>query len=126
MLMFLHTVRNPIVTVSGPEQATVGNPLVISCTANTISGIDASLVIFSWRGPSGDLIMNNNNRVNISKTTSGDNNHTSYLQLAYVVRGDQGFYTCNVTILHTNATVEKSHEIRRLNGELFVECNFDQ
>ena len=124
--MFLHTVRNPIVTVSGPEQATVGNPLVISCTANTISGIDASLVIFSWRGPSGDLIMNNNNRVNISKTTSGDNNHTSYLQLAYVVRGDQGFYTCNVTILHTNATVERSHEIRRLNGELFVECNFDQ
>ena len=114
MLMFLHTVRNPIVTVSGPEQATVGNPLVISCTANTISGIDASLVIFSWRGPRGDLT----NRVNISKTTSGDNNHTSYLQLAYVVRGDQGFYICNVTILHTNATVERSHEIRRLNGEL--------
>ena len=125
MLMFLHTVRNPVVSVSGPAQATVGNPLVISCTANTISGIDASLVIFNWRGPRGDLTINND-RVNISKTTSGGNSHTSNLQLTYVVRGDQGIYTCNVTILHTNATVEKSHEIRRLNGELFVACNFDQ
>ena len=115
-IIFLYIVRNPNVSVYGPNQATVGSAQVIICTANVVSGIAASLVIFSWRGPGGDLIMNND-RVTISSTMSDGNSHTSNLQFAYIMEGEEGIYTCNVTILRTNATAEGSHRIERLTGE---------
>ena len=110
--------------MSGPNQATVGSAQVISCTANVVSGIAASLVIFSWRRPGGDLIMNND-RMTISPTMSDGNSHTSYLQFAYMMEGDEGNYTCNVTILRTNATAERLHEIETLKGE-YITCNCGQ
>ena len=115
-IIFFYTVRNPNVTVSGPNEASVGSSQVISCTANVVSGIAASLVIFSWRGPGGDLIMNND-RMTISPTISDGNSHTSILQFAYIMEGDEGNYTCNVTILRTNATAEESHNIGSLTSE---------
>ena len=89
----------------------MGSPQMISCTASTVSGVAASLVIINWLGPGGDPIMTNNSRVTISPTTSSNNDHTSNLEFTYLMEGDEGVYTCNVTIMRTNATRAESIEI---------------
>jgi len=94
----------------------VGSSQVITCTVSTISGVPASLVIISWIGPGGDTITNNS-RLTISPTASRNNNHTSNLLFAYLMEGDEGMYTCNVTILRTNATRADSIEINNFIGK---------
>ena len=81
----------------------MGSPHVINCTVSTVSGLNSTLVIFSWRGPGGGAIMNNN-RMIINPTTTSSNNftssnyYTSNLQFTYLMEGDEGNYTCNITI----------------------------
>ena len=94
----------------------VGSPQVITCTVSTISGVPASLVIISWMRPGGDTIVNNS-RLTISPTASRNNNHTSNLMFAYLMEGDEGMYTCNVTILRTNATRADSIQINNFIGK---------
>ena len=113
----LHTVPNPAISLSGPMQgAMVGSPQVITCRVSTVSGVAASLVMISWIGPGGDPVMTDS-RVTISPTTSSNNVHTSNLQFTYLMEGDEGNYTCNVTIMRTNATRAQSIAIGNFRGE---------
>ena len=99
-------VPTPTVTISssGPIQgAMVGSPQVINCTVSTVSGVETSSVMISWMGPGGGNIMNDS-RVTISPTTSSGNTYTSSLQFTYLMEGDEGIYTCNVTILDASGS----------------------
>ena len=81
----------------------VGSPQVIQCIVSTVSGVEFSSVIIRWMGPGGESITNDS-RVTISPTTSSGNNYMSGLRFTYLMEGDEGMYTCNVTILETNNT----------------------
>ena len=100
---------------SGPIQgAMVGSPQDIQCIVSTVSGVELSSVMISWMGPEGQSITNDS-RVTISPTTSSGNNYTSSLQFTYLMEGDEGMYTCNVTILETKTS--NSLEITNLAGK---------
>ena len=80
----------------------MGSPQVINCTVSTVSGVESSLVMISLMGPGGS-ISTSDSRVTISQaTSSGNNMYTRSLQFTYLMEGDEGTYTCNVTILDTN------------------------
>ena len=93
----------------------VGSPQDIQCIVSTVNGVELSSVIISWIGPGGESITNDI-RVTISPTTSSGNNYTSSLQFTYLMEGDEGMYTCNVTILETSAS--NSIHIQTLPGKL--------
>ena len=77
----------------------MGSRQVINCTVSTIGQMESSSVMFSWRRPGGGSVTSDS-RVTISPTTSSDNiSHTSSLQFTYLMEGDRGNYTCNVTLL---------------------------
>ena len=78
----------------------VGSPQDVQCIVSTVSGVELNSVMISWMGPGGESIINDS-RVTISPTTSSGNNYTSSLQFTYLTEGDEGVYTCNVTILET-------------------------
>ena len=100
---------------SGPIQgAMVGSPQVINCTVNAVSGLNSTLVIFTWRGPGGGSIINDS-RVTINPTTTGGNNYTSNLQFTYLMEGDEGNYICNVTI--DNASGSQSVKLQSLTSK---------
>ena len=82
---------------------------------STVSGVESSLVMISWMGPGGGSIINDS-RVTISPTTSSGNTYTSSLQFTYLMEGDNGTYTCNVTILKTSAS--QSVELQSLTSKL--------
>jgi len=114
----LHTVPPFTVTTSpsGPIQgATVGSPQVINCTVSTVSGVESSSVMISWMEPGGGSITTNS-RMTISSTTSSGSTYTNSLQFTYLMEGDEGTYTCNVTILGTNGS--QSVEIESLTSKL--------
>ena len=118
VIIALHTVPTPTVTISPPgpiQGAMVGSPLVINCTVSTVSGVESSLVMISWMGPGGGSIMGNS-RMTISSTTSSGNNYTNSLQFNNLMEGDEGTYTCSVTILET--TVSQSVELVGFVGKL--------
>ncbi|XP_065911365.1 uncharacterized protein [Dysidea avara] len=94
----------PIVVIlpSDPIQgAMVGNPQIMECRVSTVSGVESSSVMIMWMGPGGDTITNDS-RVTISPTSSSGNNYSSSIQFTYLMEGDNGTYTCNVTILEVN------------------------
>ena len=92
------------ISPSGPIQgAIVGSPQVINCTVSTSSRVETNLVMINWMGSRGNTITNDS-RVIISPTTSSGNNYASSLQFTYLMEGDNGTYTCNVTILNTNGS----------------------
>ena len=97
---YLFVVLNVTLSSSGPIQgAMVGSRQVIHCTVSTVSGLESSSVMFSWRRPGGGSITNDS-RVTISPTTSSDDiSHTSSLQFTYLMEGDEGNYTCNVIVM---------------------------
>ena len=112
----LFSVPDSYITISPPgpiQGAMVGSPLVINCTVSTVSGVESSSVMISWMGPEGGSIVNDS-RVAISPTTSSGNNYTSSLQFTYLMEGDEGTYTCNVTVLEIIAS--QSVEIHSLFG----------
>ena len=100
----MHTVPAPTVTISPSDPiqgAMVGSPQVISCTVSTVSGVEPSSVMISWMGPGGNIDASNA-RVSIGSVTAGGNNiYTRSLQFTYLMEGQEGTYTCNVTILKT-------------------------
>ena len=71
----------------------VGSPQVMECLVSTVVGVDPNIVIISWTGPSGSIIMNDSRTI-IDPTTDNDNNYTSVLQFAYLMEEDEGAYTC--------------------------------
>ena len=93
--------KPPTVNISPPGPITgalVGDPLIIYCVANTTETLDIDLVAFRWTKFGGGTIASNN-RVTINPATSSGNNHTSSIQFAYLMEGDEGMYNCDVTIL---------------------------
>ena len=102
------------ISPSGPIQgAMVGSPQVINCTVSTVSGVQSNSVIISWMGPVGNII--NDSRMAISPTTSSGNTYTSSLRFVYLMKGDEGTYTCNVMILDTSGS--QSLEIKQLTSK---------
>ena len=94
----------------------VGSRQDINCTVSTVSGVEFSSVMISWMG-SGGAITTTNGRVSIgSVTDDGNNMYTSSLQFTYLMEGDEGTYTCNVTILDTSGS--QSVELQALAGKL--------
>ena len=103
------------ISPSDPTQgAMVGSPQVINCTVITVSGVESSSVMISWMGPGGSSITSDG-RVTISPTTSSGNTYTSSLQFDYLMEGDNGTYTCSVTILDIGAS--RSIDIQTLFGK---------
>ena len=88
----------------------MGSSRVINCTVSTVSGVESSLVMISWMGPS----VTNDSRVAINSTTSSGNVFTSSLQFTYLMEGDEGTYTCKVMILDTSAAA--SVDLNSLSG----------
>ena len=88
----------------------VGNPQDISCTAITPTSLD---VVFNWTGPNGSIV--DDSRVTISQTVVNGDNYTSILQFAYLMEGDEGNYTCVVSLLSVNNS--GSVEISPLTGK---------
>ena len=84
------------------DELTVGDEGIIDCTVSTVSGVESSSVNISWIGPRG--VITNDSRVIISPITSSDNNYTSSLRFTYLMEGDNGTYTCSVTILDTSGS----------------------
>ena len=87
------------------QGALVGSSLSIMCTVSTVDGVESDLVTISWIGPEGSYT--NNSRITIKmegmEPQMGENLNTynSTLQFAYLMEGDEGTYTCSVTILDT-------------------------
>ena len=81
----------------------MGSAQVINCTVSTVSGVESSSVVISWMGPGGGSIVNDS-RVTISPIISSGNNYTSSLLFTYLMKGDEGTYTCNVMILEINGS----------------------
>ena len=93
----------------------MGSPQVINCTVSTVSGVEFSSVMISWRGPGGGSIISDS-RVTISPTTSSGNTYTSSLEFTYLMEGDEDTYTCNVMILETSGS--QSTELQSLTSKL--------
>ena len=101
---------------SDPIQgAMVGSPQMIQCTVSTVSGVESSSVMINWMGPGGDTVTNDS-RVIINPITSSSNNYTSIIQFTYLMEGDEGTYTCNVTTFGRNGSA--SVILEPLNGNL--------
>ena len=78
----------------------VGSPQVMECLVSIVVGVDPSIVMISWTGPSGSIM--NDSRTIIDPTINDDNNYTNVLQFTYLMEEDEGEYTCIVTILETS------------------------
>ena len=60
--------------------------------------------MISWMGPDGNLVANSS-RILVNPVTSIGNNYTSGIHFIYLMEGDEGIYTCNVTILVTAQSI---------------------
>ena len=100
----------------------MGSPQVITCTAITSTLLD---VVFEWTGPEGNSITNDN-RVMISQTTFDNNDtYTSNLQFAYLMEGDEGKYTCTITLMSVMSVsgsdlTQISNLIGRYNNVMYI------
>ena len=94
----------------------VGSPQVINCTVGTVSGVESSSVVISWMGPGGNIDAING-RVSIGSVTAGGNNmYTRSLQFIYLMEGDEGIYTCNVSAQGVNRS--QSVQLQSLTSKL--------
>ena len=78
-------------------------------------------VEFIWIAPDGSYIVNNS-RLTISQINAELNNYTSILQFDYLMEGDEGNYTCDVTTLIFNVSDEGLAEIQSLNSKYVYVC----
>ena len=106
-----------VTTSISNNQLIVGNTEVVTCTVSGAVGVDLSSVMISWTGPGGANITIDS-RVTIGPTTSSGNNFLSTLRFEFLMEGDEGIYTCNVTILDT--TVSAISDLSDLTGKLTV------
>ncbi|XP_065910840.1 uncharacterized protein [Dysidea avara] len=77
-------------------QAMVGEMQDIVCSVTTAFGTDISEVTLTWVGPDGSII--EDDRVSIIPTFTDGNTYTTILQFDYLMEGDEGVYTCDITI----------------------------
>ena len=113
-LLFVVSTFSVNVFPSDQQGIMIGSSQAIECTTQIqFKGVEANSVRFNWIGPNG-ISITNDDRVNISPTSSSNNTFTSTLQFSYLMKGDEGIYRCNVTILRT--TVQGNTEIQTLTG----------
>ena len=99
-------VPNPTVVIFPTDLiqgAMVGSPQAIQCIVSTVSGVELSSVMINWMGPDGNLITDNS-RIIVNPITSFGDIYVNGLHFIYLMEGDEGMYTCNVTILETTQT----------------------
>ena len=84
----------------------VGSTQVFVCLVSTVDGVESNSVAITWIEPEGSYT--NDSRVTIEidiedrETPLHDNTYNSTLQFAYLMEGDEGIYSCSVTILDTD------------------------
>ena len=117
--VYIHTAPTLMVITSifNNQVILVGNTEVVTCTVSGAVGVSLSSVMISWTGPGGANITIDS-RVTIGPTTSNGNNFLSTLRFEFLMEGDEGIYTCNVTILDT--TVSAISDLSDLIGKLTV------
>ena len=94
----------------------VGSPQVIMCTVNTVDGVEPSSVTISWTGPKGSYTSNSRIAAEMEPLMGANQNtYNNTLQFAYLMEGDEGIYTCSVTILDT--VNSQTTEIKPLTGK---------
>ena len=100
------------------QEAMVGSPQYINCTVSTASGVESNSVMIRWMGPGG-FIDTTTGRVSFgSVTNDGNSMHTSSLQFTYLMEGDEGTYTCNVTVMESS--VLQSVDLQSLTSKLLI------
>ena len=95
-----------MVTISptGPiENATVGNPLTLTCMATTTMTVRSDLLTFMWI-KQGEGIITSNARVTIQPVASVNNMYMSVLQFNDLIESDGDIYVCNVTFFNVNGS----------------------
>jgi len=104
---------NVTISPSDPIQgAMVGSSQVINCTAVTPTLLD---VVFDWVGPRGNITADS--RVTISPITSNGSTYTSNLQFTHLMEGDEGNYTCTVSLFSAMSVTASDYvEILNLTG----------
>ena len=102
----------------------MGSSQSIQCTVSTVSEVESSSVMISWMGPGGSIDATNG-RISIgSVTDDGNNMYSRSLQFTYLMEGDEGLYSCNVTILE--ASVSRVVDLQSLTSKTCVyllSCN---
>ena len=85
---------------SGLLQGFVGEMQNIICSVTITSAIDPNSVELTWTN--NDSIITTDNRVTITPTNITENpssfTYSTTIQFAYLMEGDEGNYTCNVTV----------------------------
>jgi len=119
MLIIVPSLTIAIVPFGPLQGDLVGTHQEIHCTASTVSGVLLNAVKMTWTGPGG-VIANSSNRVTINPTMVDGNDFISTLDLAYLMEGDDGTYSCDVMILEAGAS--DSIEINNLTGEFVCAC----
>ena len=83
-----------------PSGGIVGEMQNIICSVAIASTIDPNSVELTWANASS--IITTDNRVTITPTNIIENpssfTYTTTIQFAYLMEGDEGNYTCNVTV----------------------------
>ena len=95
-----------MVTISptGPiENATVGDPLTLTCMVTTNMTVRSDLLTFMWI-KQGEGIITSNNSITIQPVTSMNNMYMSVLQFNELIESDGGIYICNVTFFNVNGS----------------------
>ena len=81
-------------------QETVGEMQNIMCSVTITSAIESDSVELTWTN--NDSIITTDNRVTITPTNITENpssfTYSTTIQFAYLMEGDEGNYTCNVTV----------------------------
>jgi len=76
-------------------------------------------VRIDWGGPNGSIV--NDSRIIVRPTISNDGIiHNSSMQFLYVSQNDTGVFTCNVAILHNNAS--QVFQLKNLTSKLYGYC----
>jgi len=79
------------------ERPASGQEVVLTCTATVVEGVELSLVVISWTG--GSVSSSSSPRVTASNQTSiGGGMYTRTLTFSPVLIGDNGMYTCSVSV----------------------------
>ena len=85
---------------SGFLQGVVGEMQDIICSVTITSAVDPNSVELMWLNA--DSIITADNRVTITPISITENpssfTYTTTIQFAYLMEGDEGNYTCNVTV----------------------------
>ena len=104
------TVPTPNVSVTIPNNQTVGRELSVRCDVATVIGVTKSIDIV-WMKNGTAIEVTDDNRINVSSTTFSNNIHSSILKFLYLSEDDENIYSCNATI--HNSSNSKSFELKK-------------